>query len=49
VEQADNTGVRIAVAVAAALVVAVAIWISKARRSELMVEKAQTTKEGAPV
>jgi K(+)-stimulated pyrophosphate-energized sodium pump len=49
VEQADNTGVRIAVSVAAALVIAGAIWVSKARRSELMVENADPAKEGATV
>jgi hypothetical protein len=48
VEQADNTGIRIAVSIATALVIAGAIWVSKRRRSELMVE-AEPTKEGASV
>jgi K(+)-stimulated pyrophosphate-energized sodium pump len=37
VEQADNDGVRIAVVVVAVLIVGAAIWVSKARKSELMV------------
>lgn len=49
VEQMDHDAVRIAVAVVLALVVAGAIWISKARRSELMVEAVPGTREGAPV
>jgi uncharacterized membrane protein (UPF0136 family) len=49
VEQADSTGVRIAVSVAAALVIAGAIWVSKHRRSELTVADAEPTKEGAAV
>jgi K(+)-stimulated pyrophosphate-energized sodium pump len=49
VEQAESTGVRIVVAVAAALVIAGAIWVSKARRSELMVEAVEASKERAPV
>jgi K(+)-stimulated pyrophosphate-energized sodium pump len=49
VEQADSTGLRIAVSVAVALVLAGAIWVSKARRSELMVEPTEPAKEGAPV
>jgi K(+)-stimulated pyrophosphate-energized sodium pump len=48
VEQAENTGTRIAVSIAAALVIAGAIWVSKRRRSELTVE-AEPTKEGASV
>jgi K(+)-stimulated pyrophosphate-energized sodium pump len=38
VEQADNDVVRIVVVVIAALIVGSAIWVSKARRSELVVE-----------
>jgi K(+)-stimulated pyrophosphate-energized sodium pump len=38
VEQADNEVVRVVVAVVATIVVGVAIWISKSRKSELMVE-----------
>jgi len=49
VEQADSTGVRIVVSVAAALVIAGAIWVSKHRRSELMVEKTVPETEGATV
>jgi len=49
VQQADSTGLRIAVSVAVALVLAGAIWVSKARRSELMVEPTKPAKEGAPV
>ncbi|HET7234999.1 MAG TPA: sodium-translocating pyrophosphatase [Actinomycetota bacterium] len=49
VEQADSTPVRIIVAVAAALVIAAAIWVSKARKSELMVEPTEPTKESATV
>jgi K(+)-stimulated pyrophosphate-energized sodium pump len=49
VQQADSTGLRIAVSVAVALVLAGAIWVSKARRSELMVEPTEPAKEGAPV
>jgi K(+)-stimulated pyrophosphate-energized sodium pump len=48
VEQAENTGTRIAVSIAAALVIAGAIWVSKRRRSELTVE-AEPTKAGASV
>jgi K(+)-stimulated pyrophosphate-energized sodium pump len=39
VEQADHTAVRIVVVAFAALVVGAAIWVSKARKSELMVER----------
>ena len=49
VEQADNTGIRIGVSIATALVIAGAIWVSKRRRSELMVEPAEPTAEGASV
>ena len=49
VEQADSTGVRIAVSVAAALVIAGAIWVSKHRRSELTVEETVPETEGATV
>ena len=38
VEQADNEVVRVVVVVIAVAVVAAAIWVSKSRRSELMVE-----------
>jgi K(+)-stimulated pyrophosphate-energized sodium pump len=38
VEQAANEGVRIVVVAVAALIVAGAVWISKARKSELVVE-----------
>jgi K(+)-stimulated pyrophosphate-energized sodium pump len=40
VEQADNDVVRVIVAVVAALIVAGAIWVSKSRKSELMIETA---------
>jgi len=43
VEQADDTGVRIAIAVIAAVIVAAAIWVSKSRRVELMVERTGET------
>jgi K(+)-stimulated pyrophosphate-energized sodium pump len=51
VEQADNPVVRIAIAVIAALVVAGAVWVSKSRRAELMVEPPPTvtTEERARV
>jgi len=49
VEQADSTGVRIVVSVAAALVIAGAIWVSKHRRSELTVEETVPETEGATV
>jgi K(+)-stimulated pyrophosphate-energized sodium pump len=49
VEQADNTGIRIAVAVVAALIVAVAIYISKSRRTELMLERTDETDVGRKV
>ncbi|HSL15040.1 MAG TPA: sodium-translocating pyrophosphatase [Actinomycetota bacterium] len=51
VEQADNDVVRVVVAVVAALVVAGAVWVSKSRRAELMVEPAPTvtTEERAKV
>jgi hypothetical protein len=38
VEQADSEVVRIVVVVVAALIVGSAVWVSKARRSELVVE-----------
>jgi hypothetical protein len=38
VAQADNVAARVAIAAVAALVVAGAIWVSKTRRSELVVE-----------
>ncbi len=41
VEQADNEVVRIVVVVVAAVVVGGAIWVSKARKSELMIEPSQ--------
>jgi hypothetical protein len=37
VEQAEHLAVRVAVGVVAAGIIAGAIWVSKARRSELMV------------
>jgi hypothetical protein len=51
VEQADNDVVRVVVAVVGALVVAGAVWVSKSRRAELMVEPAPTvtTEERAKV
>jgi K(+)-stimulated pyrophosphate-energized sodium pump len=45
VEQADNEVVRIVVVVVAVAVVAAAIWVSKSRKSELMVE---TTRPSVP-
>ena len=41
VEQASNEAVRVVVVVIAVAVVASAIWVSKSRKSELMVETAQ--------
>jgi K(+)-stimulated pyrophosphate-energized sodium pump len=41
VEQTDNEVVRVIVVVIAVAVVASAIWVSKSRKSELMVETAQ--------
>jgi K(+)-stimulated pyrophosphate-energized sodium pump len=41
VEQTDNEAVRVVVVVIAVAVVASAIWVSKSRKSELMVETAQ--------
>jgi K(+)-stimulated pyrophosphate-energized sodium pump len=49
VEQVDSDVVRIVVAGLSALVVAGAIWVSKARKSELMVEPTESPREGAPV
>ena len=45
VEQADNEVVRVVVVVVAVAVVAAAIWVSKSRKSELMVE---TTRPSVP-
>jgi K(+)-stimulated pyrophosphate-energized sodium pump len=45
VEQADNEVVRVVVVVVAVAVVATAIWVSKSRKSELMVE---TTRPSVP-
>ncbi|HEY8117095.1 MAG TPA: sodium/proton-translocating pyrophosphatase, partial [Actinomycetota bacterium] len=41
VEQTDNEVVRVVVVVLAVAVVAAAIWVSKSRRSELMVEASE--------
>jgi hypothetical protein len=41
VEQTDNEVVRVVVVVRGVAVVAAAIWVSKSRKSELMVETAQ--------
>ncbi|HJS26732.1 MAG TPA: sodium-translocating pyrophosphatase [Actinomycetota bacterium] len=51
VEQADNEVVRIAVVVVALAIVATAIWISKARKSELMIEPgpSEPAREASPV
>jgi K(+)-stimulated pyrophosphate-energized sodium pump len=49
VEQADSTGVRVVAALAAALVIAGAIWVSKARRSELMAGEPAPAREDATV
>jgi hypothetical protein len=38
VEQTDNEVVRVVVVVIAVAVVAAAVWVSKSRKSELMVE-----------
>jgi hypothetical protein len=38
VEQTESDAVRVVVVVIAALIVAAAVWVSKARRSELVVE-----------
>jgi K(+)-stimulated pyrophosphate-energized sodium pump len=43
VEQADNTVLRIAVAVVLAAIVGFAIYVSKSRRTELMVERTDET------
>jgi len=37
VENADNTGLRFVVSVAAAIVLAAAIWYSKSRKGEVLV------------
>jgi K(+)-stimulated pyrophosphate-energized sodium pump len=47
VEQADNVGIRIVVVAVAALVVAAAVWVSKARKSELMVPPPESGAEMA--
>jgi len=49
VEQADNTAVRIIVVAAAAIVVGVAVWVSKSRKSELMVPPADPADELATI
>ncbi|MDP9302652.1 MAG: hypothetical protein M3P43_17435, partial [Actinomycetota bacterium] len=42
VEHAKDTALRIAIGVAAAAVLAIAIWISKSRKSELMIERVES-------
>ena len=42
VEHAKDTALRIAIGLAAAVVLAIAIWISKSRKSELMVERVES-------
>jgi K(+)-stimulated pyrophosphate-energized sodium pump len=51
VEQAENEVVRVVVVVVALAIVAGAIWVSKARKSELMVEAgpSQPAREASPV
>ncbi len=49
VEHADHTGLRIGVAAAAAGVIGFAIYVSKSRRSELMVEREEPASEAAAV
>ena len=41
VEHAKDTALRIAIGLAAAVVLAIAIWISKSRKSELMIERVE--------
>ena len=51
VEQAENEVVRVVVVVVALAIVAGAIWVSKARKSELMAEAgpSQPAREASPV
>jgi K(+)-stimulated pyrophosphate-energized sodium pump len=49
VEQADNDVVRLVVVAVSIAVVAAAIWVSKARRSELLVEKAASAEAAGQV
>jgi K(+)-stimulated pyrophosphate-energized sodium pump len=51
VEQADSEVVRVVVVVIAVAIVAAAIWVSKARKSDLMVEPgpSQPAREASPV
>jgi hypothetical protein len=42
VEHAKDTALRISIGVAAAVVLAIAIWISKSRKSELMIERVES-------
>jgi K(+)-stimulated pyrophosphate-energized sodium pump len=48
VEHAKDTALRIAIGLAAAVVLAIAIWISKSRKSELMVERVESEVAAAP-
>ncbi|MGH2634879.1 MAG: sodium-translocating pyrophosphatase [Actinomycetota bacterium] len=49
VEQADNDVVRIVVVVVATLVLGAAIWVSKARKSEVMVERTEPSEPSREV
>jgi K(+)-stimulated pyrophosphate-energized sodium pump len=49
VEQAESVGVRIVVVAVAALIVAAAIWWSKSRKSELMIEPTEPTEPAREV
>jgi K(+)-stimulated pyrophosphate-energized sodium pump len=48
VEHAKDTALRISIGLAAAVVLAIAIWISKSRKSELMVERVESEVAAAP-
>jgi K(+)-stimulated pyrophosphate-energized sodium pump len=48
VEHAKDTALRIAIGLAAVVVLAIAIWISKSRKSELMVERVESEVAAAP-
>jgi K(+)-stimulated pyrophosphate-energized sodium pump len=48
VEHAKDTALRIAIGLVAAVVLAIAIWISKSRKSELMVERVESEVAAAP-
>jgi len=49
VENTDNTGLRVVVSVAAAIVLAAVIWYSKSRKGEILGPSEDAPKEGAAV